>query len=107
MIEIPYELRLALKTIVDSETMSDHENQELIFILYQHEKLTWDEIKEKATITSFGKTSLRECINGLWVEGFFEGGFEEHQKYYSLSIFGRRLLERLLDAMFIVREEQR
>jgi len=84
MIEIPYELRLALETIVNSETRSNYENQELIFI------------------TSFGENSLRECIRGLWVVGFIEKDGDDFKKTYELSSFGRRLLDRLLDTMFIV-----
>lgn len=95
LIKIPYELQLALKTIVNSE------NQELVFILYYHKKLRWEEIKEKATVSSFEEASLRECIDGLWVTGFYEGGWEDHHKFYELTPFGRRLLEAMLNVLYL------
>lgn len=107
LLKLPFELQLALRTIVNSEAsrpgISGHlENQELIFILYPDKKLTWEEIKEEATIPAFDENALRECIDGLWVTGFYEGGFEDHQKFYELTPFGRRLLKGMLDALYIV-----
>ena len=104
--KLPYELQLALRTIVSLE------NQRLIFILYPDKKLTDDEIKEQmktpcpwtGPMPPSAEISLRECINGLWVTGFYEGGFEDHQKFYELTPFGRRLLKGTLDALYVVEE---
>ena len=100
MMKLPDELQLALRTIVTLE------NQELIFILYPEGKLTLEEIQERVTTPSLAENWLRQCIDGLWVTGFYEGGFGESQHFYELTPFGRRLLKGMLDALYIVQVKE-
>ena len=108
MIDIPYELELALGKIINHETSLEYEIREIIFLLYQNEKLTWEEIKERSIITSQSEYALREAISGLWVIGFLEQDDKGNIiKRYELSLFGRRLLKNMLEALFIVESEKR
>ncbi len=103
MNRLPYELELALGQIINHDTSSEYEIQDIIFLLHKHEKLTWEEIEEKRTYQSTSNGDLEEAIRGLWVVGFIEKDEEgEYTKIYELSLFGRRLLDNLLSTLFTV-----
>lgn len=104
MNQLPYDLELALSKIINHKTSCEYEIQDIIFTLYKYKNLTWEEIEEKKTLPSTSEGDLQEAITGLWVIGFLEwdDGGENIRKTYELSPFGKRLLENMLNTLFIV-----
>ncbi len=102
--ELPYELNLALSGILGTEDkMGDVENQWALLALYKGGPMRLDEITECfESSQGLVEQTLRSLQSRLLVYTYYEDGFEEINHFYCITPFGKRLLDALLEALFIV-----
>ena len=103
--ELPYELNLALAGILGYADGGDIEHQWALLALYKKGPMRLDEVKECfESSQGLVEQTLRLLQSHLLVETYYSGGFEEVNHFYCITKFGKRIIDALLEAMFIVRE---
>lgn len=99
--QFPYEIQLAIKGL------NNKNRQKILTILRKHEKISFSEISRETSIgRSLLASHLNTLIDCLMVDHFFEHeiGVESYS-FYKITSFGRRIVEHLLNALYVVKKE--
>jgi predicted transcriptional regulator len=97
--EFPYELRLAV------DGLNNEYRQQILMILKDIDHLSFSEIKSKVNIKPpLLSSHLRKLTECLLIEHFYEHTlYDERFSFYRISSFGKRVVENLLDTMYVER----
>jgi len=103
MLSFPYELRKAI------EGLNNKYRQEILLVLNEVEKLSFSEIREKVDINrSLLANHLKKLSKTLLIEHFYEHEVgNEKFSYYSISTFGKSLLENMIGTLYFKRVKTR